>query len=279
MLKNYFSNFLFFAFFGSMPLLKAQITLPYYSGFNNETELDGWTEYHVFSNDFSEWSVSSANGFQNSAYISHDYAPSSGDSIADDWYVSPEFLIPEGGTLDSLRYRFSGFSTPELGDTVGVYLLTGSQDPTLATSKTLLKDFRGTDYTADNIWYLLNDIDLPLSNESNYIAIRYKNTDVSSKWLTVGFDNIAINTNSTFSQYEFNNTNISIFPNPNSGIISIKSKNDIVSLEIFNTSGQKVYNLKAVNGNEIKSLDLSQLGKGLYFLSVNNNNTQKIIIK
>ena len=112
--------------------LQAQVTLPYYSGFDSAAERNGWAVYRLGYAALGNWSIANINGFSAPSCISHDYSPSSGANVVDDWYVSPGFLLPSGGMLDSVRYAFSGFSVPTAGDTIGVYLIIGNQDPAAA---------------------------------------------------------------------------------------------------------------------------------------------------
>ncbi len=264
--------FIIFAFTG-----KAQLVLPYNAEFNNATDLLDWTEYQLVPASYSEWSINSTGGVDGTGFISHDYAPSTADSIADDWYVSPEFNIPNGGTLDSIRFKLSGLSVPEAGDTLGIYLLIGSSDPSLATSKILLYDYRDTTYNADFTWNLITNISLPASVGSCYIGLRYLSQDVSSKWLTIGFDNFAISAISNVGQEELEVNNATIYPNPSSGKIIIESDRFVEAVKVFNGLGAEVYSDELIMEQKYLEIDLSGLDKGIYLVKVNNS-TQKIVI-
>jgi len=79
-----------------------------------------------------------------------------------------------------------------------------------------------------------------------------------------------------------NNTenNIEIFPNPASDIITIKSDFEIVSLKVYNPTGQTLAE-KVINNN-IYKFDVSQLNPGIYFLQIEFEDEQilkKIIIE
>lgn len=77
------------------------------------------------------------------------------------------------------------------------------------------------------------------------------------------------------------------YPNPNSGDLIVEldaPKHDLVSLEIFDLSGKKVYELYnwSVWANNSKLLKLSHLQKGLYLVKMSGKNfskTKKLIIK
>nr|NQU90235.1 T9SS type A sorting domain-containing protein [Bacteroidota bacterium] len=76
-----------------------------------------------------------------------------------------------------------------------------------------------------------------------------------------------------------NNTPVfNIYPNPSDGVFNILSSQN-ASIGILNAQGQNVYNA-TVEGNT--SIDLSHLGKGVYYLQIvtdNSTNVKKIVIE
>lgn len=259
---------------------KAQVTLPYVSGFDTPTEQAGWTEYKKAATTFSHWGYGP--GFSAPTGIAHDYSPSTGITLTDNWFVSPAFSIPDGGKLDSVRYRFSGFSQPVAGDTVGIYFLVGSQDPALATSKLLLFDFRDTEYVTDNVYRVKTDLDLPPTNGNGYIAIRYRNTDCSTKWLTVGFDNIGISGtgHAGINNNAANEETLRVYPNPSQGIFFIHTPQPVDRIEVFTAGGNQLAD--AAQPKSPNQIDLSQYPKGVYFIRVYAGEslyTKKILVE
>ena len=110
----------------------------YKTGFDNMTEQSGWAQYRVGVIDpFYEWEYSAFEALSNPNCILHNY-PVGGTEVTDDWFVSPVFDFSEGGMIDSVWHRFSGFGLPLAGDTIAIYLINGSADPELAASKTCL---------------------------------------------------------------------------------------------------------------------------------------------
>lgn len=249
--------------------LNAQVTLPYYSGFDNSTEQNGWVEYKTASTQFSHWGYDTFNAYSEPNCLSHDYSPSTGITLTDNWYVSPGFSIPQGGKLDSIRYKFGGYSTPVVGDTIALYILTGSQNPSMATSKTLLFDFRNDDYVADYTYRIKTELTLPAYEEISYFAIRYRNSDCSSKWLSVYFDNIAISgAGAGIDDYADKTMESIIYPNPTTGSFSINHSEKIESVTIQNVLAQTVYELFPLLNNSTISIDLSDQPKGLYIVKI-----------
>lgn len=260
---------------------KAQVTLPYYSGFDTQEQKDGWTEYKTAATQFSHWGDGGINSYSDPSCISHDYSPSTGIDLTDNWYVSPGFSINNGGVLDSIRYRFSGFSVPDTGDTIAIYLLNGSQDPTSA-SKTLLFDFRGNEYQPDDVYRIKTGLVLPPMGGLSYFAMRYRNTDCSSKWLTVYFDNISISGTSLGVNNKLKEDNVSIYPNPSNGKFRISHTNDVISISINDYTGKTVYYSSNTNNHTTTEIDLSDEPKGIYLINIKRNkglSTRKIVLK
>lgn len=78
---------------------------------------------------------------------------------------------------------------------------------------------------------------------------------------------------SVFTQEDF-----SIFPNPASSYVNIKSTSqNIKSVELYSVLGQKVYSEDFKNKNEIQ-IKINSYKKGLYILRINNTFTRKLII-
>ena len=73
------------------------------------------------------------------------------------------------------------------------------------------------------------------------------------------------------------NQGLAIYPNPSANLITINSKNQLIeNIKISDISGKQIIDLKKVNA-ETKNIDISNLSKGIYFISVNNQVTKKLI--
>ncbi|MDQ3016413.1 MAG: T9SS type A sorting domain-containing protein [Bacteroidota bacterium] len=253
-------------------ITSAQVTLPYYSGFDSPAERNGWGLYRTGEAAIGSWALASIGGFSPPACMGHDYSPSSGATLADDWYVSPGFSILNGATLDSIRYLFSGFSVPASDDTIGVFLLIGSQNPANATSITTLADFRGNLYIADNVYRLLEPVALSTSIETAYLAIRYRNADVSSRWLTVRFDNVAISGQTTSVNPTDTPLSISLFPNPCTTTLTIQHNNDGGQLFVRDISGRLINQCSLLRGQSTTTIDVVDLPVGFYNIVIEQAN-------
>lgn len=130
----------------------------------------------------------------------------------------------------------------------------------------------------------------------NYISIgnffKYQNisiiTHLSTPWVpTAGYfiDDIRVSTDSAFTVTNIQLTNksndLSIYPNPTTGIIKLKTSNDFYkyALTVFNVFGQVVYTSEL---NESENIDLRFLENGLYNIILKNKTNQystKLIIQ
>ena len=73
-------------------------------------------------------------------------------------------------------------------------------------------------------------------------------------------------------------TQISLYPNPIDNILNVKCE-ELCTLEIFDISGQKVFETK-VEGNYLKHMDVSTLYSGMYMYKMTGEktlNTGKLI--
>ncbi|MFV0500936.1 MAG: T9SS type A sorting domain-containing protein [Bacteroidales bacterium] len=263
--------------------LSSQIQLPYYSGFDDDSQKAGWVEYKTAATTFSHWSYASFGTYSDPNSITHDYSPSTGITLTDNWFVSPGFSISGQGRLDSIRYKFYGFSSPETGDTIAIYILNGSQNPDLADSKLLLFDFRGTEYNNDYTYHIKNNIDIPSYNGLSYFAIRYRNTNCSLKWLSVSFDNISISgTNSGLNDIDIIH-NVSIYPNPtqDNAKLHIEGLTNDADIFVYDMMGRLMKSYKLNQGQKALDINMSSLEKGTYNVKVISEKviaTKKLIV-
>jgi len=81
----------------------------------------------------------------------------------------------------------------------------------------------------------------------------------------------------TFSNTEFDQTNLEVYPNPTQGYLYIKSIHEFNKIEVFNPLGQ---NIKTINlKNTYFEMSFQALPKGIYFVKVFFENERTQIIK
>lgn len=84
-----------------------------------------------------------------------------------------------------------------------------------------------------------------------------------------------------------NNSNISVYPNPSNGIVTLdmtSAAKENYLLEVFNALGQKVFSetINNTNGNLKREINLGAYGKGLFLLNFSagkKTNTVKILVE
>ena len=177
------------------------------------------------------------------------------------------------------------------------------------TSTTQTCNFRETLYDVSNFniqsatdGYILTDniaehpqfVDL--NNKDYHLSANSPCIDAGTVTLaTLDFDGNAIpssETNPDIGLYEFQsnqnnggatwNDKIVVFPNPTSGIFTVKTSGEIIiEIEIHNILGELIY--KTALANQQTTIDFSKHSKGIYFIkitdSTRNKTNKKIILK
>jgi photosystem II stability/assembly factor-like uncharacterized protein len=108
--------------------------------------------------------------------------------------------------------------------------------------------------------------------------------DENTGWLTSDDNKIANYSNPLGIKENLVSKYLTIYPNPNSGTFyfNLKKTDSKIQIEIYNLSGQKVYeasNMKKQTSNEI---NFAPQSKGVYLIKINdgeNNYTEKILIQ
>jgi Leucine-rich repeat (LRR) protein len=149
-----------------------------------------------------------------------------------------------------------------------------------------------TRINGNKVEFVFEGINLPaeIDNEPashGYVAfkIKTKNNLVLgnnvSNTANIYFDyNFPIVTNTTSTTVsnlgtgDFENTSVSVYPNPVKNILSITAKDNITSIQLFDIQGRLV-STKLTTSMEA-SIDLSQQTSGVYFLKVYTDNGMKV---
>ncbi len=255
-----YSAFLCLPFMALCSQSSAQTTLPYFTGFDSDAQKTGWQQFKKGAvTQGYDWQYVTMSPFTAPNCLQHNY-PVGGATATQNWFVSPAFNFSPGAKIDSLRYAFSGFGVPAAGDTVAVYLLKGNADPALATSRTLLYDFRGNNYASDNVWRNLTGINIPATTGSCYIAIYYRTVN---NWLDVRFDNLKVRSlgSTSIGQTTQPQEEVVLYPNPATDLLHIKTQKRFTQTYIYDLSGKVVY-----QGAFGTPLSVAKLPPGNYIL-------------
>ncbi len=139
----------------------------------------------------------------------------------------------------------------------------------------------------NKVEFIFENINLPFDDANNdgYVAFKIKtkptlvNGDTFSNTASIYFDyNFPIVTNTATTtiavlgvqDFEFSNY-FNLYPNPVSTVLNIDAKQniEISSINIYNTLGQLV--LVIPNAKDIKTVDISSLTSGNYFIKVHSD--------
>ena len=136
--------------------------------------------------------------------------------------------------------------------------------------------------------YLENNFDINIPNNSNStlkVNMYVKGSDCGSQYCledtaTLNFTTPINGTVSlATSEYNIDNKNLTLFPNPASKILNIDTPFQAQQINIYDNSGKKVLNITNPKENKI---DISSLANGTYHLEIINNKnklTKKFIVR
>jgi len=175
------------------------------------------------------------------------------------WQITPEWAT-------DITLTFTEFNTEEIEDEVNIYDATNNQ--LLAT---LSGDHSG-------------DLPDPVYCENGEIFITFQANNIingpgwTADW-SIG--------NVTVDEQKESFSNLSIYPNPTENILNISfylDKKQSFETKLISVTGEVVYSEKAESflGNYSNTIDISNLTKGVYFLSLTNENesiNKKVVVK
>lgn len=241
--------------------------------------------------------VIDANSACSADYANHSYLWNTGDTT-ETITVYPDDITSEYNEYSvEIIYSSSG-RVCVTSDTVNVYKnvcpanLGMPADTTIYIGETLVLDANSTSCSADydNYSYLWSTDETTetitvnattLGVGSYTYSVSVTNNSTTSNCITTDVINVTVST--TIDVESLAKKGISIYPNPTDGIIKLEFSNTIENtwIRIINVTGQVVYSEYLENLSGIKTLDLSELNKGVYIISIENKNTnitQKITL-
>ena len=142
-------------------------------------------------------------------------------------------------------------------DTTNTYTVAGDEfDPDRIFNKC------NENLSIENDYNNSNTLDGEVFSPGSY-TVQWTLKDSGGATLDTCSFNIQIQENLSIADASQNN--FSIFPNPVSGLLTIKHKSPVTKIEIYNKLGQKVFT--DINKNVI---DISRLPAGVYFIKIEN---------
>ncbi|MDO5978214.1 T9SS type A sorting domain-containing protein [Flavivirga spongiicola] len=228
--------------------------------------------------------------------------------ITFDWDTAP---IDTGATVtetidgvtltvsDALDLTFGGLGDA-LGTTGNVVVLVGTAPPSLPIDTSITFTFsEPVDFESiravDAAIFDGSDIDFTFtptggSNTTEIVTITGGAATVNLNWTNVTsftvessgswfvFDDLSILKTSFLlsTEQDYKSHKAVVYPNPVQDILNIKNASDLKSIDLYNSLGQRV-----LQSNQ-KSIDMSHLSKGLYFLKIQTSQgteTKRIIKK
>ncbi len=246
--------------------------LPYFENFDNLANAR-WTVYELGTNNADDfpWNITIHNPYSQAFSIMH--TCNTGTAQADDWAVCKNsFSFATGGKIDSIRSWITAAHPPAVGDTIGIYLLTGNADPRQATAIRLLHDFRGNNFQTD-IWIKTTNITIPSTPGTSYIAFRYK---TANNCINIFLDNMQLSGNAAtgiipaFKVGEDFKTS----PNPVADNLTIQSKEAFEIINIYDVMGRRIHT-QAFQPR----ITIAALPQGTYILELIDKNKKRGIQK
>jgi len=197
-------------------------------------------------------------------------------------YYSTNYMHPILAN-NSINYNFNNVSLTGNSGFASLSMSIGrkhdrSKSPNIivnGVSINVPSNWKGYDQIERNDFFGTIEIPVPIGiiQENNTVSITFDDSDghLSSLILTVeSYDSsiLGIDTNQT------NIKNIKLYPNPTTGKLNILNAKINSEIEIYSTSGVRVF----IGKYEGFPINIEQLSDGLYFVKINNT-TLKVIIK
>jgi len=236
------------------------LPLPYYSGFDNTSEQDGWQEFRLGVLSTNTWGYG-INSCSAPTALSHDYnVGGSATDTVEDWFVSPPLKIENHAKL---TFKIS----PSLfGTELEIWFGTGSNNPSGGNFVQLA--YFDLPYTVFN-QCLDTFVDITTVTDTGYIGFRY----VGSDYNAFDIDNINITATTTIINEEdkVNKISVNVFPNPFRTATTIfidgKISDSPLEIRMHDILGREVKRIDEIRSRVI-NIASGNLPSGLYFISI-----------
>ncbi|MCB2206922.1 MAG: choice-of-anchor J domain-containing protein [Bacteroidetes bacterium] len=243
--------------------------------FDDTTSTWTWTPYNVIG--AQEWEWASDFGNPPGCAVMNGY--DGGANPNEDWLISPPFDL---FTFNEVRFNFDHARNYATNDGLSVLVSNdydGTSDPsTNGTWNDLTSMFM---FPEQGSWNFVpaGDADFtPYAGMNTYLAFRYIST--SSDAATWEVDNAVIYGVYYVSIDEMEETNIQIYPNPATNMLTVNCE-DKGHIRVISLAGQLMMQTTAIKGTN--RFIVEHLNPGLYMLQFTNEagatGTQKLMIK
>ncbi len=178
----------------------------------------------------------------------------------DNWAISPAINIAgAGGTLTvSWITQVAAQSWDE--EHYAVYVSTSPDQESFLASNYVLEETLGQGTNAGTPVNHTLDISSLIGEPQIYIAIRHFDSQDQD---FISVDDVTV-TASTLAVSDVSKTSVSVYPNPTSDFLNLKSADKVLSTEVYDIVGKKISGLKFVDGQ----LNVQELAKGTYVVKV-----------
>jgi choice-of-anchor B domain-containing protein len=204
------------------------------------------------------------------AYVTGNDGGSAGDDDVDDGnavLTSPEFDVSTFTEpyIHYSRWFYNGGgqgSNPNPNDSLIIELSNGQQ--TVVVER-VAEETPGISSWVDRS-YKISDYLTPTATMTlKLIATDYTPGNI----VEAGLDLFYVDELSGIGITENKGTKVSVYPNPNNGILTVQQSENIKSIiEIFNATGQLI--LSTVSANQTSVIDISALSQGLYIVKISD---------
>lgn len=130
-----------------------------------------------------------------------------------------------------------------------------------------------TDFSSNIGNYIANVFDVQVTNQKLVLRIGDNGgNDINWVWNTLKIiktGDLGLNDEPEITP------SITLYPNPVKDVLNIKAKFKISSLKIYNSRGNIVFAKEGVTENDIKSIEVSSLASGLYFVCLYSDENSK----
>lgn len=218
----------------------AQLPLPYNTGFDNAAQQQGWQEFRTGHLSNYSWSFNSFGAPSAPNALWHDYpVEGSATDTVRDWYVSPALDLSGGASLTCKVNIYAILGSAMPADACGIWLLTGSADPELATA-TLLVDLLPL-VTSSGTYAQLPLLSIAPTAGPARIAFYYQATQ---NWLTPGIDDLVITAPEVGLAETAAASPVRVYPNPGSGPLTVElsgaQAGQLARWQLFDARGARV---------------------------------------